>query len=468
MSQVSLLPARRHRRAAGAAAGLARAGAAIVKEFTFAGFPEAVAFVSRLVAPSEAADHHPDLAIHYRRVTRELHHAQRRRAHREGLRRRAAWPKRWRGEAEEALHARARSRRQTGLTGAAAAVVGPPRPRSRRRCPSHRTEAGGYTERRYTPIELLELMVLADLRRRGFSLGRIRRLLTVLRTRFKVRLFEAIEGGGPVTLFIDGDDIYARTEAGRVLQRARQPAAAAAGARPGAAPSAGDRPRAPRRAEGQAPAAGPRRAAAAAFVTADASPAPPPFGEWALVALAVGAVDHRSHLAARHQRLAGAGAPGSAVLELAPVPMGAQPVRSTARRVVRRQHLRAGPRRAALLGRDSAAGGAGGAVPVAGRAGAGGLRDAGLAVVPRRRPGDVRLCARADRQPVRRVRRRGDLHGGAQPHRARDAPRAAVDRWLPLVVLGTVRLLGGQAGGAWLAGASLAAQFLCASTTACS
>ena len=44
------------------------AGRAIVKEFTFAGFPEAVAFVSRLVAPAEAADHHPDLEIHYRRV----------------------------------------------------------------------------------------------------------------------------------------------------------------------------------------------------------------------------------------------------------------------------------------------------------------------------------------------------------------------------------------------------------------
>lgn len=48
--------------------GWRRAGSALVKEFTFAGFPEAVAFVSRLVAPSEAADHHPDLAIHYRRV----------------------------------------------------------------------------------------------------------------------------------------------------------------------------------------------------------------------------------------------------------------------------------------------------------------------------------------------------------------------------------------------------------------
>ena len=43
--------------------------AAVVKEFTFSGFPEAVAFVSRLVPGSEAADHHPDLAVSYRRVT---------------------------------------------------------------------------------------------------------------------------------------------------------------------------------------------------------------------------------------------------------------------------------------------------------------------------------------------------------------------------------------------------------------
>ena len=34
----------------------------------------------------------------------------------------------------------------------------------------HRTAAGGFTERRYTPIELFELIVLADLRRRGFSI----------------------------------------------------------------------------------------------------------------------------------------------------------------------------------------------------------------------------------------------------------------------------------------------------------
>jgi 4a-hydroxytetrahydrobiopterin dehydratase len=44
-------------------------GDAIVKTFAFDGFPEAVAFVTRLVPGAEAADHHPDVAIHFRRVT---------------------------------------------------------------------------------------------------------------------------------------------------------------------------------------------------------------------------------------------------------------------------------------------------------------------------------------------------------------------------------------------------------------
>jgi 4a-hydroxytetrahydrobiopterin dehydratase len=42
---------------------------AIRKQFTFSGFPEAVAFVSRLVPEAEAEDHHPDITINYRRVT---------------------------------------------------------------------------------------------------------------------------------------------------------------------------------------------------------------------------------------------------------------------------------------------------------------------------------------------------------------------------------------------------------------
>ena len=44
-------------------------GHAIRKQFTFKGFPEAVAFVGRLVPDAERADHHPDIAINYRRVT---------------------------------------------------------------------------------------------------------------------------------------------------------------------------------------------------------------------------------------------------------------------------------------------------------------------------------------------------------------------------------------------------------------
>lgn len=92
--------------------------------------------------------------------------------------------------------------------------------------PSHKTEAGGFTERRYTPVELLELMVLADLLRKGFTVARIRKLLQVLKARFKTRLYDAIEGGGPVTLFMGGDDIYARTAEGdlfSILDNAAQP-----------------------------------------------------------------------------------------------------------------------------------------------------------------------------------------------------------------------------------------------------
>ena len=50
------------------------------------------------------------------------------------------------------------------------------------------TAAGGFTERRYTPVDLLELMVLADLRRQGLTVGRLRQLLETLRTRFNVQI----------------------------------------------------------------------------------------------------------------------------------------------------------------------------------------------------------------------------------------------------------------------------------------
>ena len=82
---------------------------------------------------------------------------------------------------------------------------------------SHRTEAGGFTERRYTPMDVLELQVLADLRRRGFSVPRLRRLLAALREVFGIRLYEAIGEGGALTLFIGGDQLYARAPDGQLF-----------------------------------------------------------------------------------------------------------------------------------------------------------------------------------------------------------------------------------------------------------
>jgi 4a-hydroxytetrahydrobiopterin dehydratase len=44
-------------------------GGAIRRTFTFPGFPDAVAYVVRLGFVAEAADHHPDILINYKRVT---------------------------------------------------------------------------------------------------------------------------------------------------------------------------------------------------------------------------------------------------------------------------------------------------------------------------------------------------------------------------------------------------------------
>ena len=82
---------------------------------------------------------------------------------------------------------------------------------------SHRTAAGGFTERRYTPFDVLELQVLADLRRRGFSIPRLRRLLASLRDVFGVRLYDAIGDGGPMTIYINGAQLYARMGDGRLF-----------------------------------------------------------------------------------------------------------------------------------------------------------------------------------------------------------------------------------------------------------
>ncbi|MGH8983902.1 MAG: 4a-hydroxytetrahydrobiopterin dehydratase [Acidimicrobiia bacterium] len=52
----------------GALPGWARAGDAIEKTFELGSFPDAIAFVTRVGFLAEAADHHPDLDVRWRKV----------------------------------------------------------------------------------------------------------------------------------------------------------------------------------------------------------------------------------------------------------------------------------------------------------------------------------------------------------------------------------------------------------------
>jgi DNA-binding transcriptional MerR regulator len=89
--------------------------------------------------------------------------------------------------------------------------------------PPHKTPAGGYTERRYTPIELFELLVLGDLRQRGFTVHQLHQILRTLREQFRHRLFDATGGGGSVQLLTDGREIYARTSSGAFFNLLKAP-----------------------------------------------------------------------------------------------------------------------------------------------------------------------------------------------------------------------------------------------------
>ena len=85
-----------------------------------------------------------------------------------------------------------------------------------------RTEAGGFTERRYSPIDTLDLLVLAELRRRKYSVESIRRIIEVLRTRFGARPHETLEQTGRMTLLTDGRGIFVRVE-GRYFDLLKDP-----------------------------------------------------------------------------------------------------------------------------------------------------------------------------------------------------------------------------------------------------
>jgi hypothetical protein len=72
-------------------------------------------------------------------------------------------------------------------------------------------------------IELFELLVLADLRRRGFSVHQLHTILRILREQFGQRLYDVTGGGGSVQLLTDGRDVYARADSGAFYNLLRMP-----------------------------------------------------------------------------------------------------------------------------------------------------------------------------------------------------------------------------------------------------
>ena len=82
---------------------------------------------------------------------------------------------------------------------------------------SRKTISGGFTERRDSPIDVLELLALADLRRRGFAPAQLKQLIGTLREYFRRRLSETLDEMGDLRLLTDGKALFLRTRAGHVF-----------------------------------------------------------------------------------------------------------------------------------------------------------------------------------------------------------------------------------------------------------
>jgi DNA-binding transcriptional MerR regulator len=80
--------------------------------------------------------------------------------------------------------------------------------------------------RAYTMDDLAEVAVICELRRRGFSLQRVRKVIRFLQREFGQRLVESVSGGAECHLLTDGKTVYVETSPQQVLdllKNARQP-----------------------------------------------------------------------------------------------------------------------------------------------------------------------------------------------------------------------------------------------------
>ncbi len=78
----------------------------------------------------------------------------------------------------------------------------------------------------YSPEEVVEVSVIAALRRKGFSLQKIRRVLRYLQKEMGKRIADAVKGESEIHLLTDGKNIYLEESAERVIdlmKNARQP-----------------------------------------------------------------------------------------------------------------------------------------------------------------------------------------------------------------------------------------------------
>ena len=80
--------------------------------------------------------------------------------------------------------------------------------------------------RLYSMNDLVEVSVICDLRRRGFSLQGVRKVVRFLQREFKKRLAETVSGRSEYHLLTDGSSLYLETSATQIvdiLKNSQQP-----------------------------------------------------------------------------------------------------------------------------------------------------------------------------------------------------------------------------------------------------
>jgi DNA-binding transcriptional MerR regulator len=85
------------------------------------------------------------------------------------------------------------------------------------------TSRGGFTERRYTPVDVIELLALADLRRRGFTPAILKQMMDALGEYFRRRLSETLDDNGEMRLLTDGRGLFLRTRHGHIFDLLADP-----------------------------------------------------------------------------------------------------------------------------------------------------------------------------------------------------------------------------------------------------